>query len=117
MYIVKFHFENIPLEMRKDFAERFVYWRELAVAATDQLFEELNDKWEKTGKEFSLGPYMEDLNPEYVEFMISKLQPVVDEKVNRFSGECRIAFSKWMELEMTITTIKGSRVWVTIEEM
>lgn len=48
---------------------------------------DINEAWDKTGKEASFGDYAEDVNPEYVDFIRERIKDDLDELNNRLEHE------------------------------
>lgn len=109
LYTVMYHFENVP-EWMKPIIENE------AARAVNGMYSEINSEWDKTGKPASFGDYFEDINPEYAAFINSRIQPILDKKVNK-NLIFRMVSGPYGDIEMTIRGLKKSRVWIDLKEV
>lgn len=116
LYTVMYHFENVPNCMIPIIKRIFVGRRNEAARAVRGMYSGINSEWDKTGKPTSFGPYLQDINPEYAAFINSRIQPILDKKVNK-NRLFRMVSSVYGDIEMTIRGLKKSRVWIDLKEV
>lgn len=112
-YKVYYNYENVPTVLKPVIRMLYIKYRSEAVKAVNGMYSELNSEWDKTGKDAGFGPYLEDINPEYEQFINSHVQPIIDRRVNK-NRIFRIVSGRYCDLEMTVKGIKGSRVWIDL---
>lgn len=116
---VYYHYENVPDWIKRLVMKKFMNRRNRAVRVLNEsgIYQKINEKWDlEISEKPMLGSYIEDINPRYAAFVNERVQPILDEKVNK--GKIfRIISGRYCDLEMTIIGIKNSRVWIDLEEI
>lgn len=115
LYKAIFHYKNIPEYMQKEVTKMFMKHRNEVVKIFSDHIDKINEKWTLTGKPWAFGDYVEDINPEYVDFIRSELKPYLD------------AFNKKMilkycigdvgDIEGYLPWLKGSNIYITLKEV
>lgn len=111
---VTFHYENVPDILKGLVKSVFMATREVAARIFNARIGSINDEWDKTGKPASFGKYIEDVNPEYVEFIRERCQPAFDEALGP-DPIVRIIFDEYGDLCGTLPRFEGSKIWITLQ--
>lgn len=115
LYRAKFSYDRVPVLIQRYAAYRFMKLRRLAVEPYNALISKVNGEWDKTGKPYAFGDYVEDINPEYVCFVQDHIQHVIDKDVNRESGLVKVFIDQYGDLCGRIDCIKGSKITLSLE--
>lgn len=110
LFKARFDCERIPKFMQPYVTKRFMELRSKACDVFNEHISEVNEEWDKTGKKASFGPYIEDINPEYGQFIFDRIQPQLNYHVNGKSGAVGIFIGKDGNLYGTVKWIKGSKI-------
>lgn len=107
-------FENIPSFMQGVMWNAFVDHRNEVVEVINELIDEVNKQWDLTGKPAAFGDYVEDVNPEYVEFMRTKIQPRID-VLNKSFKLCKYCIDDIGDIVEYIPWIPKSKIYFTLK--
>lgn len=110
LFKVRFDCERIPKFMQGWATKQFMELRNKACDVFNEHISEVNEEWYRTGKKASFGPNIEDINPEYGQFIFDRIQPKLNYHVNRKSGPIGIFVGKDGDLYGTVKCIKGSKI-------
>lgn len=114
-YKARFHTENVPKLLQEGAKKEFMKARNVCASIFNDIIGDVNKKWDRTGKPASFGPYYEDINPEYVEFISEQIQPRFDEVARRLLLRVWIRFDKYGDLVGYIPQFRDSKIWVDFE--
>lgn len=114
-YQVIFHYEGIPEALGDLCASIYVTMRNRACEISSEMLGKINEEWDKTGKPAAFGRYAEDVNPEYIQFIRDRMQPVIDKTVNKESGILRIVINDVGDFDGEIIGMKNSKIYVTLK--
>lgn len=111
-----YHYKNIPYIMRKKMREWFMNNLNAVVDIFNESIDEVNNEWNLTGKPAAFGDCLEDINPEYTDFIKSRIQPKID-VYNRNFIMFRYEIDEYGDIVATIPFIRNSRLWTTLKEI
>ena len=111
---VHFHYERIPKIMQNHVGKAFMENRSEVVQIFNELIDAVNKEWDITGKPCAFGEYLQDINPEYANFIRKKIQPSID-SINKRFILCRYKIDKYGALVGYVPFIRRSRIWIGLE--
>ena len=112
-----YHYENIPKILRKSMRNWFMSHRSMVFEIFNENIDGVNSEWELSGEPFSFGEFIEDINPAYVKFMQSTIQPLIDDSINRKMMIFKFKIDEYGDLVGYIPFIKNSKLYITLEQV
>lgn len=116
-YRAEFHCENIPKFLEKKMTDLFVKNRSKAVAIFNRNIGAVNDAWDQVGEPAAFGNYAEDINPNYVQFIIDAIQPSIDELNKTLNVFNYYKINEVGDIVGYSPILKDSKIWVTLRPM
>lgn len=113
-FTVNYHYENIPLFLRKSMCEWFMKNRNEVVAIFNKYIDSVNKEWKLTGEAYAFSDYIEDINPEYVKLIQNRIQPRIDLLNTKFTF-FKYKIDEYGDIAAYIPFIKKSKLWVTLK--
>lgn len=113
---VFYHFEKVPRFMQKYMREEFMKHRSEVVRIFQEHIDGVNDEWTLTGKEFALGEYIEDINPEYSKLVYDRIQPFID-VANKLFPYCKYKIDEYCDIVGYLPFIRKSKLWISLKEI
>lgn len=112
----RFYFENIPYTMRNVAKREFIRVRDEAATIFNDCIDEVNSEYDLTGKKAYLGEDPTgDFNPEYVQFIINRIQPKIDALVNSKEAFCEVYIGENGDLYGRVKKIEGSKITLRLD--
>ena len=116
LFEVTYHFENVPQFMQKTMQMEFMKHRNEVVNIFNDRIDEVNKKWNLTGKPAAFGDYVEDINPEYAAFIKNQIQPEIDVLNERFPI-CKYYIDDIGDIVGYLPWISKSKIYFTMKQV
>ena len=113
---VYYNYEHIPRFMRNRMCDWFIKNRHSVVKVFNNHIQDINKKWELTGKPYAFGDFLEDINPEYVKEIQKTIQPFIDD-INKKFICFKFKIDRYGDIVGYIPFIKNSKLWIELEEL
>lgn len=113
---VEYIYENVPPILRNIMAKAYMRDRDKIVAIFNEHIAEVNSEWDLIGKPSAFGEYIEDINPEYVRFVITRIQPYIDQANKNFKL-CKFKLDKYCDIVGYIPEIEGSKLSIRLSRI
>ena len=117
LFNVSYHFERVPTFMQNYVGNLFMASRHGAADVFNARIDAVNIEWDETGEPCGSGPYLEDINPESVQFIKVRIQPAIDELVNKKNKILNICVDECGDLIGRLKWDDRSKVSITLEEV
>lgn len=112
MYKLRFHIFGVP-ELEKG-RVKSTYMKQYNIA--EKIFNDnigwINEEWDKTGKKASFGEFLEDVNPEYVEFIAERINKLMESACQKSDPYLICKIGEYGAIEGYLPSVKDSRVYV-----
>ena len=115
LFTVCYHYENIPDLLKKTMSTWFMNHRTEVVKIFNENIDEVNSEWKLSGEPYSYGEFLEDVNPAYVKLIQDKIQPLIDDSINRKSPIFKFRIDEYGDIIGCIPFIEGSKLYVELK--
>lgn len=126
-YYAEFHFDNLenyPLLNNDKFKEMvkqiYVKGRSKACDVFNEYIGEVNEEWDKLGKPASSGSYVEDINPEYSQFVRDSFKQrfinLNAEIHNEFNCPLEFFLDDVCDIRARLRIFPEVEIWITLRE-
>lgn len=95
----------------------FLAYRNTYADLFNSKIEEINKAWDKVGEPASYGDYIEDINPNYVNIMVEKVQPLFDEMNEKLRLPILFYVNEYGDIGARLNIIKDVTMYMTLEEV
>ncbi len=113
---VKYIYENVPSILRNVMANDYMRDRDKIVEIFNEHIDEVNSEWNLTGKPAAFGEFIEDMNPEYTQFVNERIQPYID-RANENFKLCNFKLDDHCDIVGYIPAIEGSKLSIRIRSI
>ena len=110
---VKYIYENVPSFLRGIMANAYMRDRDMITDIFNEHILEVNSEWDLTGKSAAFGDFIEDMNPEYVQFVNDRIQPYIDQANKRFKL-CKFKLDEHCDIVGYLPHIEGSKLSIEL---
>lgn len=110
---VEYVYENVPSILRNIMANAYMRDRDKITAIFNERIDEVNSEWDLIGKPAAFGEYIEDMNPEYIQFVNERVQPYIDQ-ANKSFKLCKFKLDEYCDIVGYIPEIEGSKLSIRI---
>lgn len=109
-YKAMYHFENVPLILQDWMAKAYMKHRSEAVKIFNEHIDRVNKEWNLLGKPTTFGDYVEDINPEYCEFINRSIQPYIDDLNKKLGLFCKYRLGEYADIEGYLPLLKKIQI-------
>lgn len=114
LFKAKFTYENVPEFIQPLIADLFMKTRNMAVKVFNEHIDEVNAEWNLTGEKASFGKFIEDINPKYEKLLIDRIQPYIDERINKRNKVVEVYIGEYGDLYGRVKAFKGSKITLSL---
>lgn len=117
LFKVYYHYENIPVILRESMRIWFIYHRNEVVEIFNKNIDGVNSEWKLSGEPYAYGEFLEDVNPAYIKLMQNKIQPLIDESVNRKHAIFKFKIDDYGDIVGYIPFITNSKLYISFKQV
>ena len=117
LFKVYYHYEKIPIFLRKSMRNWFMNHRSEVVKIFNENINGINSEWNLSGEPYSYGEFLEDINPAYIKLIQNKIQPLVDGYINRKMTIFKFKIDEYGDIVGYIPFINNSKMYVSFKKV